>query len=386
MSNIFIASIVGTGTYAVPSTDAELAAATVGLDTHISSIPNLNYSRVIAWVETVDGATPYRTLNCLIENFIYNGEVCPDAIETNTLTAAIKAELEGDANITSVSVQQVSIFTTGPYSLWLRNASSGYLYPAIVTDDVVVGGLSPNGVWFNDGDLVLGAAAMSGTEKLRVVGTSYFEGFIGVNAASVSNMGIYVLTASAGTSIYGIRSGLDTSGNVSNAWYGAYAVPVVNTGHNINTVGNFIAAFFTVNGAITDYYSFYISRVSAGTIIDAYGLYIEDMASSGKSFGIYQNDYGGASITDNYFAGRIGIADDSPSYSLDVNGDINVQTAKAYRFNGVQIINSRKTGWGVPTGTSVRTTFDTATVTLPELAKRVKAFIDDCTSHGLIGA
>jgi hypothetical protein len=37
----------------------------------------------------------------------------------------------------------------------------------------------------------------------------------------------------------------------------------------------------------------------------------------------------------------------------------------------------KKTGWSVATGTATRTTFDTTTVTLPELAQRVKALIDD---------
>lgn len=36
-----------------------------------------------------------------------------------------------------------------------------------------------------------------------------------------------------------------------------------------------------------------------------------------------------------------------------------------------------KTGWGAATGTATRTTFATSTVTLPELAERVKALIDD---------
>jgi hypothetical protein len=56
------------------------------------------------------------------------------------------------------------------------------------------------------------------------------------------------------------------------------------------------------------------------------------------------------------------------------------------RVNGTQVIASRQTGWTAPTGTSARTTFDTATVTTAQLAERVKALIDDLTTHGLIGA
>lgn len=44
------------------------------------------------------------------------------------------------------------------------------------------------------------------------------------------------------------------------------------------------------------------------------------------------------------------------------------------------------TGWGAPTGTPTRTTFATGSVTLPQLAERVKALVDDLTTKGIIGA
>lgn len=44
------------------------------------------------------------------------------------------------------------------------------------------------------------------------------------------------------------------------------------------------------------------------------------------------------------------------------------------------------TGWGAPTGTATRTTYATGSVTLPQLAERVKALIDDLTTKGVIGA
>lgn len=53
--------------------------------------------------------------------------------------------------------------------------------------------------------------------------------------------------------------------------------------------------------------------------------------------------------------------------------------------NGVRVVGTRKTGWVTPTGTSSKSTFDTATVTTEELARRVRALIVDLTSHGLIG-
>ncbi|MCF3608938.1 hypothetical protein L2E81_21100 [Planktothrix agardhii 1033] len=81
--------------------------------------------------------------------------------------------------------------------------------------------------------------------------------------------------------------------------------------------------------------------------------------------------------------GNVGIDTLSPSQKLDING-----SAKATSFivENNQVVSSRKSGWVAPTGTPTRTTFATSTVTLPQLAERVKALIDDLRSHGLIGA
>ena len=81
--------------------------------------------------------------------------------------------------------------------------------------------------------------------------------------------------------------------------------------------------------------------------------------------------------------GNVGIGTANPSQKLDVDG-----SAKATSFfvGTNQVVSSRKTGWSAPTGTATRTTFATSTVTLPQLAERVKALIDDLTTHGLIGA
>jgi hypothetical protein len=42
-------------------------------------------------------------------------------------------------------------------------------------------------------------------------------------------------------------------------------------------------------------------------------------------------------------------------------------------------------GWAAATGTASRTTFDTASVTLPVLASKVKAIIDDQLTRGEFG-
>jgi hypothetical protein len=178
MSNIFITDVIGTGTYAIPSNDTQLANATTGFDGILSGVANLAYDRVLAWVEDAGGpggAEGVRTLNCLVEKFTYLSKECPSETEVDTMTAAIEVALEADANITSIGEQQCHLFQAGAYFLWNRD-SSGFLYPNVATDDVAVGPFaSPNGKWFDDGDLVLGGNTMTGTEQLKVVGTALID-------------------------------------------------------------------------------------------------------------------------------------------------------------------------------------------------------------------
>lgn len=65
-------------------------------------------------------------------------------------------------------------------------------------------------------------------------------------------------------------------------------------------------------------------------------------------------------------------------------GDVKVSD-DIYRGDD-QVVTARQTGWSAATGTADRTTFATGTVTTEELAERVKAIIDDLTTHGLIGS
>jgi hypothetical protein len=71
------------------------------------------------------------------------------------------------------------------------------------------------------------------------------------------------------------------------------------------------------------------------------------------------------------------------------SGGVNLGAGKAITVGGAQVAGARKTGWAAATGTATRASFDTSTVTLPQLAERLKALIDDLhsgTGHGLIGA
>lgn len=81
-------------------------------------------------------------------------------------------------------------------------------------------------------------------------------------------------------------------------------------------------------------------------------------------------------LTDNTY--DVGTAGNRPRF---------VDSAQGYKVVGTQVVGPRVTGWQLPTGTLTKTTFDTATVTLPQLAQRVYAIISALKdSHGLVGA
>jgi hypothetical protein len=77
---------------------------------------------------------------------------------------------------------------------------------------------------------------------------------------------------------------------------------------------------------------------------------------------------------------------DPATGDVALSGNISLAAAKVMSIAGQQVMTSRRTGWVPATGGTSRATFDTAAVTLPQLAERVKALLDDLTTHGLIGA
>lgn len=72
--------------------------------------------------------------------------------------------------------------------------------------------------------------------------------------------------------------------------------------------------------------------------------------------------------------------------NLTPSGNLYLPSGKALYNAGNQVVGARRTGWAADTGTALRTGFDTATVTLAQLAGQVMALKQDLTTHGLIGA
>lgn len=79
-----------------------------------------------------------------------------------------------------------------------------------------------------------------------------------------------------------------------------------------------------------------------------------------------------------------GVQIGSPTGGDQGAGTLNLD-GKLYR-DGTQLLDTRVTGWTAATNTKSKATFDTTTVTLPNLAARVGQIIDDLIAHGIIGA
>ena len=78
------------------------------------------------------------------------------------------------------------------------------------------------------------------------------------------------------------------------------------------------------------------------------------------------------------------VADPTLNYT---GGSLNLATGTAeYRIAGTKVLDARETGWTAMAGTATKGGFDTATVTLPQLAQVVKALVDKDIYHGNIGA
>jgi len=81
--------------------------------------------------------------------------------------------------------------------------------------------------------------------------------------------------------------------------------------------------------------------------------------------------------------GNVLIGNTTGTEKLSVTG--NIQTTGNFRVGTNQVVGTRIAGWTAATGSAVRNTFATNTVTTAALAQRVKALIDDLIEHGLIG-
>lgn len=142
-------------------------------------------------------------------------------------------------------------------------------------------------------------------------------------------------------------------------------------------------------------HAYYAGETSPGTFVNLF--YAPDRIAIKRDGRIQlwesKSTGGGTRLTIRNIAGSFSLlnaAESAEVFKVD-HSTGKVSTAGAYsgtsyEASGLKVVGSRKTGWSGATGTASRSTFDTATVTLEQLAQRFKALQDDLTTHGLIGA
>lgn len=150
--------------------------------------------------------------------------------------------------------------------------------------------------------------------------------------------------------------------------HGAFETTLTSNGYRDNTAGTNLWKSYGANGQTG---AAQVSLNPGGVIL----FRTEANKATGSSNGVTERMRIQAD-------GNVGIGTSSPGYLLDVAGFVN--TNASYRVNNVIVVGPRRTGWTAPTGTFNRGTFDSSTVTLPQLAARVHALIDDLAAHGLI--
>jgi hypothetical protein len=198
------------------------------------------------------------------------------------------------------------------------------------------------------------------------------------------------------TANYSDRDCLLAADNVSDCW-GATAFMVGNG--QISGPGKLGGVAFTAGASVASKDQWQVGFACLGSARGATGACFSDAGSGTTSIqvtGSHVQAIAMAGATNSSAA--IGLATgtsgrvlwaggaaltESSAGVLSVGGVLNLATTLTR--GGTQLLTARQTGWGAPTGTATRTTFATASVTLPVLAEHVKALIDDLTTHGVIG-
>ncbi len=186
-----------------------------------------------------------------------------------------------------------------------------------------------------------------------------------------------VITINTNDSIGTLRAGLQIDGGAQLVRVTAGDFRVVSNDATIDGGLN----IGTATGAAT-------GQIKSSGIITAANV----ISSSGSSAGLQFADRTGANVWAWYGTGNVArlYTGTTDALQLGGSGTVNIMNGGAFQIASTQVVGARKTGYtNLMTGTANRATaYATGTITLIQLAERVKAMEDDLHSsagHGLIG-
>lgn len=160
----------------------------------------------------------------------------------------------------------------------------------------------------------------------------------------------------------------------------------------VNLLGFFPSIIDDGNNAGVSYFNFtHTTTGTPGTGIGVgFRFNVETSAGNNEIAGEWRyvsTDVTGGSEDFKWVLGVQVAGNPTPTDQVEIDSSgINLLSGKNLRVNGTQVVQGRATGWVAMTGTAnTGTVYDTATVTLAQLAGRVMAIQAALTTHGLIG-
>ena len=110
MSSIIIRNIVGTGAFAVPTTDDDMDSLDAAIRTILDGVSGFSYLDSKGDTYNLDGEAT--EVIAIISAISYNGAICPN---TTTLRSALQSAFLADASVTSIGNIDINIIQEGGF-------------------------------------------------------------------------------------------------------------------------------------------------------------------------------------------------------------------------------------------------------------------------------
>ena len=111
MSNLIVRNVSGTGVFSIPSSDAELSAASAAFESILTGVADLEFSSCLAQI--VDSEQGAQELTCIADGIEYDGSWF--TTQVGLLRLAIEAEFLANASIENIGNVDFNIIEPKPF-------------------------------------------------------------------------------------------------------------------------------------------------------------------------------------------------------------------------------------------------------------------------------
>lgn len=318
-------------------------------------------------------------------------------LRSNT-AAAIRLTVKGNGDASLSSTTPSTSPTTGALLVGGGIGAGGAFNNAQGTITAAAAVLSSTSTW-NNGAITFTGWQLNVTDTASATGSLFLDLQVGGSSRfAVNKRGHLVLnnsTLTATSTVIDITQTFNSPGNFLSLFRAAVTFTAGSTGSYIFDLQCGVASFqYQFNGLLT--YSgttngtnlpmdvLRVTGRSSGTVVAGFGvrenLQLEDASDNPQPVADRVAEWVDPATATRKGRVRFNVIDTATREGLRIEAS---GTAPMIGFLGANAV-ARAT-MAAPTGTTTRTTFDTATVTTAQLAERVKALIDDLRAYGLHG-